>query len=69
MLDPGQKKKGGYKTGLSGANLDGYIRGKILERNHAKRMPPVPWPTPPKRSGPKPAPWKPPRRKKGGNFI
>ena len=27
MLDPGQKKKGGYKTGLSGANLDGYIRG------------------------------------------
>mgnify|MGYP001320687732 FL=1 len=37
MLDPGQKKKGGYKTGLSGANLDGYIRGLVLEKNHQRR--------------------------------
>tara|TARA_B100000029_G_C17134840_1_gene800146 strand:+ start:420 stop:683 length:264 start_codon:yes stop_codon:yes gene_type:complete len=38
MLDPGQKKKGGYKRGASKASgKAGYIRGRGLELKQIRR--------------------------------
>ncbi len=72
MLDPGQKKKGGYKRGASKASgKAGYIRGRGLELKQIRRegidksRPKLPWrPAPSGKAKPRPMPTLPPSKGK-----
>ena len=73
MKDPGEKRKGGYKRGVSKASgKAGYLRGRGLELKQIRRQgiakaKPRPMPTVPPRKGkvkPRPMPTTPPRKGK-----